>query len=258
MNAFDRASSGELARRLSAASVEVSSGGHQLPELRDNFPPGTDVTITFLPGDDYRRNVETAVALRRAGFNPVPHIAAREMPSRQALDDFLSRARGEADVTRILLIAADDGVGLLPLIGGIIRRIRGQQFLTDIAGNQPLERAPGDVGDAIGVMERYGGLQDALFSQPNAKATDCFGTTRFCSATVQCLLPTTVPLFIEIGHLQLTELIHVDSTYALLFLLLGIPGLRFVTFALLLREIGAIPEGGVRGLRFDMRKLYVL
>jgi methylenetetrahydrofolate reductase (NADPH) len=75
--------------------------------LRDNFRPGIDVTITFLPGDDYRHNVETAVALRRAGFNPVPHVAAREMPSRQALDDFLSRARGEADVTRILLIAGD-------------------------------------------------------------------------------------------------------------------------------------------------------
>ena len=75
--------------------------------MRDNFRPGTDVTITFLPGDDYRHNVETAAALRRAGFNPVPHIAAREMPSREALEDFLARARGEADVTRLLLIAGD-------------------------------------------------------------------------------------------------------------------------------------------------------
>src|SRR5205823_1169117 len=66
-----------------------------------------DVTITFLPGDNYRRNIETAAALRGAGYNPVPHIAAREMPSREALDDFLARARGEAGVTRILLIAGD-------------------------------------------------------------------------------------------------------------------------------------------------------
>ena len=66
-----------------------------------------DVTITFLPGDNYRHNVETAAALRRAGFNPVPHIAAREMHSYEALGDFLARARGEADVTRILLIAGD-------------------------------------------------------------------------------------------------------------------------------------------------------
>jgi methylenetetrahydrofolate reductase (NADPH) len=107
MTAPDHASSGELAALLPAASVEVSSRGNQLLELRDNFRPGTDVTITFLPGDNYRHNVETAAALRRAGFNPVPHVAAREMPSREALDDFLARARGEADVTRILLVAGD-------------------------------------------------------------------------------------------------------------------------------------------------------
>jgi methylenetetrahydrofolate reductase (NADPH) len=92
---------------LASASVEISSHGHQLPELRDNFAVGTEVTITFLPGDNYRHNVETAAALRRSGFNPVPHIAAREMSSREALDDFLARLRGEADVQRVLLIAGD-------------------------------------------------------------------------------------------------------------------------------------------------------
>ena len=107
MTATDQVSPAKLAGLLSSASVEVSSRGHQLQELRDHFARGTDVTITFLPGDNYRHNVETASALRRAGYNPVPHIAAREMPSREALDDFLARARGEADVTRVLLIAGD-------------------------------------------------------------------------------------------------------------------------------------------------------
>ena len=107
MTAPDRVPSSELAARLASACVEISSRGHQLPELRDNFAPGIDVTITFLPGDNYRHNIETAAALRRAGFNPVPHIAAREMPSQQALEDFLARLRGEADVRRILLIAGD-------------------------------------------------------------------------------------------------------------------------------------------------------
>jgi methylenetetrahydrofolate reductase (NADPH) len=98
---------GDLAGLLSTASVEVSSRGHQLTELRDHFSPGIDVTITFLPGDDYRHNVETAAALRRLGFNPVLHVAAREMRSRDALDDFLARARGEAEANRILVIAGD-------------------------------------------------------------------------------------------------------------------------------------------------------
>lgn len=97
----------DLVRLLPSASVEVSSRRHQLEGLRDNFADGCDVTITFLPGDNFRANVETAVALRRAGYNPVPHIAAREIGSREALDDFLSRLRGEADVNRVLLIAGD-------------------------------------------------------------------------------------------------------------------------------------------------------
>jgi methylenetetrahydrofolate reductase (NADPH) len=107
VTAPDSTASPDLASLLAAASVEVSSRGHQVRELRDNFAAGTDVTITFLPGDNYRHNVETAVALRRAGFNPVPHIAAREITSREALDDFLLRARVEADVGRVLLIAGD-------------------------------------------------------------------------------------------------------------------------------------------------------
>jgi methylenetetrahydrofolate reductase (NADPH) len=107
MTTPDQASSRDLTALLSKASVEISSDGHHLQSLQDHFEPGMDVTITFLPGDNYRRNVETASELRRAGYNPVPHIAAREMPSREALDDFLARARGEADVRRILVIAGD-------------------------------------------------------------------------------------------------------------------------------------------------------
>ena len=107
MTAPDHVLSSEFAALLSAASVEISSHGEQVPALLDNFDRGIDVTITFLPGDNYRRNIETASALRRAGYNPVPHIAAREIASREALDDFLKRARGEADVTRILVIAGD-------------------------------------------------------------------------------------------------------------------------------------------------------
>lgn len=100
-------SSDHLAALLATASVEVSSSGRQVKELGEHFRSGTDVTITFLPGDDYLHNVATAVALRRAGFNPVPHVAAREMASLDALDDFLARLRNEAGVTRALLIAGD-------------------------------------------------------------------------------------------------------------------------------------------------------
>lgn len=99
--------SSRLLPLLSSASVEISSRGHQLAELCEQFAGGTDVTITFLPGDNFRGNAETATKLRRAGFNPVPHIAAREIPSREVLNDFLAEPRREADVRRVLLIAGD-------------------------------------------------------------------------------------------------------------------------------------------------------
>ncbi len=99
--------SARLSALLASASVEVSSSASDLGVLADHFPAGAGVSITFLPGDNYRRNVETAASLRRAGFDPVPHIAARELPSREALNDFLVRARREADVRRVVLIAGD-------------------------------------------------------------------------------------------------------------------------------------------------------
>lgn len=125
MTAPDLVPSRDLAALLSSASVEVSSRGHQLADLRDHFTVGTDVTITFLPGDNYRHNVETAAALRRAGYNPVPHIAAREMASREALDDFLARLRAEADVTRILLIAGDTALARGPFKSSLDVRASG-------------------------------------------------------------------------------------------------------------------------------------
>ncbi|MBV8923974.1 MAG: hypothetical protein JOZ74_01255 [Bradyrhizobium sp.] len=97
----------QLLPLLCSASVEISSHGRQLAELGEQFAPGTDVTITFLPGDNFRNNVETATRLRRAGFNPVPHIAAREIASCELLNDFVARLRSESDVRRVVLIAGD-------------------------------------------------------------------------------------------------------------------------------------------------------
>src|ERR1700760_2337338 len=97
----------DLIGMLPLASVEVSSHGLRIEQLGENFARGRDVTITFLPGDNFRCNVETASALRRAVYHPVPHIAAREIPSHEALDGFLARLSGEANVERVLLVAGD-------------------------------------------------------------------------------------------------------------------------------------------------------
>jgi methylenetetrahydrofolate reductase (NADPH) len=159
VTASDLVPSRDLAARLSSASVEVSSRGHQLAELRDHFAPGTDVTITFLPGDNYRHNVETAAALRRAGYNPVPHIAAREMASREALDDFLARLRDEADVARILLIAGDTAIARGPFKSSLDVCASGQLEARGIARLSVAGHPEGhpylEAAEALGVFEAW-------------------------------------------------------------------------------------------------------
>jgi methylenetetrahydrofolate reductase (NADPH) len=152
-------SADELITLLSQASVEISSHGHELPKLRDHFAAGTDVTITFLPGDNYRHNIETAAALRRAGFNPVPHIAAREMASREMLDDFLARLRGEADVARVLLIAGDVALARGPFrssldIGGSGLIEKHGVGSVSVAGH-PEGHPYLDAADALKVLEAW-------------------------------------------------------------------------------------------------------
>ena len=71
------------------------------------MPAGTEVFVTFLPQESVLRTVEICVGLRGAGFTPVPHIAARGFPDVSVLDDYLTRAHGEAGVDRALVIAGD-------------------------------------------------------------------------------------------------------------------------------------------------------
>jgi methylenetetrahydrofolate reductase (NADPH) len=96
-----------LVRALQQSSIEVSARPGVAAELGEFFLPGTEVSITFLPADDYRRNVNIAVELRRAGFTPILHVSARQLASRDELSDFVERAVGEAEARAIVLIAGD-------------------------------------------------------------------------------------------------------------------------------------------------------
>ena len=91
-----------------AGSLETST--RNLAEI-DGYgglmPAGTDVYAPWLPGTPYHHLVAVARHLRRAGFNPVPHISARRLTDTAAARDFFGRLQGEAGVERVLLIAGD-------------------------------------------------------------------------------------------------------------------------------------------------------
>jgi methylenetetrahydrofolate reductase (NADPH) len=94
---------------IRACSIELSprdvlAGG----ELRRLLAPGTTVFVNY-PGSVTHHDVIAASArLRQAGFEPVPHVAARRLASFTRASDFLQRAVGEAGVQRVLLIGGDD------------------------------------------------------------------------------------------------------------------------------------------------------
>ena len=89
---------------FSAAKVE---------DFREVLRPGATVFITFLPGSNFDDTIAVAARLRKEGFNPVPHIAARSIPSATFLDENLGRLRDEADINEVLTIAGavDEPVG---------------------------------------------------------------------------------------------------------------------------------------------------
>src|SRR2546429_5568031 len=93
---------------LAGASLELSSRDPaEIDACADLLEQGTAVYISMPPGQTYHGNVALAPRLRRAGFRPVPHVAARRIASRGALDEYLARAAGEAGVDSALVIGGD-------------------------------------------------------------------------------------------------------------------------------------------------------
>jgi len=89
-------------------SLEMTAGDiNELHAAAGLVPAGTEISITFLPGDDYAEKIAAAVAIRRAGLIPVPHISARRIALRADLDRFLGAVAEQAAVDRIFVVAGD-------------------------------------------------------------------------------------------------------------------------------------------------------
>lgn len=95
----------EIIDLVSGYTIETTPGAaNRIPDYREHLVPGTKVAVTFLPGSDYRDTVRTARRLREEGMEPAPHIAARSIRDRAELEDYLTRLRDEAGVTRVVVL----------------------------------------------------------------------------------------------------------------------------------------------------------
>ena len=75
--------------------------------LRAGIAPKTPIYVSAVPAHPLALQIDTATSLAAAGFEPVPHIAARRFSSGAELDRHLGRLNDDAGVRRVLAIGGD-------------------------------------------------------------------------------------------------------------------------------------------------------
>lgn len=136
-----------------AASIEVSPGQvMNRPETLEAIPPATRVAIVDLGTLEVAEWAAVCRLVAHHGLEPVPHIAARRVISREALEERLAAMSSEAGVRDVLLIGgeADRPAGpfaqtLDVLETGLLDR----HGITRIAVAGHPEGSPAISGDAI-------------------------------------------------------------------------------------------------------------
>lgn len=94
-----------LAQRFSLEATRPNAS--EIAALADILPRDTPLYLTAVPTQNASELVTAAAAIRKAGIEPVAHIAARRLASTGALQELLAGLRGEADMRRLLLIGGD-------------------------------------------------------------------------------------------------------------------------------------------------------
>ncbi len=95
-------------------SIEATRpGAAEIAALASVLPRGTQVYLSAVPRMDDAELVVAAVAVRKAGLEPVAHIAARRIESAGQLTELLKGLAGEAGTRQLLVIGGDvDASGL--------------------------------------------------------------------------------------------------------------------------------------------------
>jgi len=113
----------QAAALVASGSLEI--GAHRPQDAADIaalLPATTPVYVNHLPRHRLLDTLPTLIAVREAGLEPVPHLAARRVESREELEGYLKRALRDAGVQKALVIGGDtvdakgpypDGVALI-------------------------------------------------------------------------------------------------------------------------------------------------
>ena len=98
----------QISSLLNSFSTEVTpTSASKVDNFQEHLSLGTSVNVTFLAGSNLRETVQVCKRLNEEGFNPVPHIVARNFENTRALEIFLDLLVSTAYVCEVLVIAGD-------------------------------------------------------------------------------------------------------------------------------------------------------
>ena len=110
-------------QRFSLEATRPHAG--EIAMLAELLPAGTPVYFSAVPTITPAELIAAAALLRKAGLEPVVHIAARRIRAAADLQNLLAALRGEADVRRLLVIGGDvDAPGPYPDALSVIQKGR--------------------------------------------------------------------------------------------------------------------------------------
>jgi methylenetetrahydrofolate reductase (NADPH) len=93
---------------LTGYSLEITAkDARTLDSAREFVPPGTPVSITYLAAEEMEDRMRAAIAVKRNGLIPIPHISARRLGSERALDTYLEQLAREVNIEQAFVIAGD-------------------------------------------------------------------------------------------------------------------------------------------------------
>ncbi len=183
-----------VAQLIRDCSLELSPRDEFAGEaLRGQVEPGTTVFVNYPQSVSHHDIVAACVRLHRAGFAPVPHVAARRLASFTQASDFLLRAVHEAGVERILLIGGDDSpigpfrASLDLLATGVVERsgVRAVSFGGYPEGHPAIDTATLDAalqakvslarraGLAVSLVTQFGFEAEPIERWIETRAADC-------------------------------------------------------------------------------------
>ena len=91
-----------------AYSLEVSAKDiAALSAAAPRILTGSTIATPYLPRENDDARLAAARAVRRLGFEPMPHLSARRIASLAGFESFVQRAAAEAGVERCFVIAGD-------------------------------------------------------------------------------------------------------------------------------------------------------